>query len=267
MQCRGYGGTGRDGHGTVRLMVSQGDLSLLGVAVRLHRRDVLQGVDLHFGRGVTALVGRNGAGKTSLMRVITGVLRPDAGTVERGGRDIFADGQAMTAHRMGLGWLPQEPGFPGRMTVGGLVTYAAWLKRVPAGQTRPAVDVALGNVDLVELRGRRLGRLSGGQRRRAALAAALVGEPGLLLLDEPTSGLDPMQRERLLGRVRLFAADRTVVIATHLLEDVAMVADRWCALEAGRVVGSGSIDRSSPGSTAECVEAVRTAVTAGGAPE
>lgn len=231
------------------------------IVVQLSNREVLRGLDLEVPHGVTALVGQNGAGKTTLLRVMTGVLRPHEGDVQRAGGRIFADSQAMVSHRKRLGWLPQEPGLPPRMSVDTLVSYAAWLKRIPNSQRVLAVDAALERVDLISLRRRRLGQLSGGQRRRAALAAALVGAPDLLLLDEPTNGLDPLQRGSFLAGIRAFAEHRSVIIATHLLEDVALVADHWCALEDGKISASGRIDRSSVARTAECIETVRAAVT------
>lgn len=201
------------------------------------------------------------------MRVITGVLRPRSGAVTRAGAAVFATAPALKAHRKTLGWLPQEPGLPGAMTVSSLISYAAWLRLMPPSARAVAVEEALARVDLTDHRHRRLGQLSGGQRRRAALAAAIVGTPSLLLLDEPTSGLDPLQRERLLGRVREFSVGSTVVLATHLLEDVALVADRWCLLGSGRVLASGRVDRSGVAATAESMAVLRRTLSAAEGPE
>lgn len=147
-------------------------LTLSGLTVCLGQREVLRGVDVNIGAGVTGLVGRNGAGKTTLMRTLCGVIRPRSGMVERDGRDIFAGAAEMRLHRRGLGWMPQEPGFPPQMKVSEFVTYAAWLKEIDRRERRAAVDAAVESVDMTSLRARRLGTLSGGERRRAALAAA-----------------------------------------------------------------------------------------------
>jgi ABC-2 type transport system ATP-binding protein len=228
--------------------------------VRLSGVEVLRGVNVNLGPGVTALVGRNGAGKTTLIRVLTGSLVPSSGSVVRDGGNIFASDDLMSRHHSQLGWLPQEPGGPPRMRVQSLVGYAAWLKRIPACDRPEAVDVALAHTDLVDLRRERLGRLSGGQRRRASLAAAIVGGPEVLVLDEPTNGLDPVQRAQFLHSVRTLARDRIVLVATHLLEDVALVADRWFALDSGRLVANGEVDRSSPEGATASTELIRSVI-------
>ncbi len=235
-----------------------------GVRVRLSGKPVLHGVDLDLRPGVTALVGRNGAGKTTLLRVMAGVLEPSEGTINRAGRSLWTDDESMREHRRGLGWLPPEPGYPPRMTVGGLVEYAAWLKQVSPAHRAGAVAQALEETDLTDRRSMRLGRLSGGQRRRAALAAAVVGRPGLLLLDEPTNGLDPLQRARFLARVTRMASGVSVLLSTHLLEDVVTAADRWCVLDEGRVVASGPVDRSTVAAVATTTAAIQQAIATGG---
>jgi len=148
------------------------------------------------------------------------------------------------------------------MRVQEFVEYAAWLKKIPPRDCPSAVAAALDHADLVELGSKRLGRLSGGQQRRAAFAAAIVGAPTLLLLDEPTAGLDPVQRERLLGRVRGLQHGCAVLLATHLYEDLALAADRWCALDQGAIVGLGEIDRTSTSSLNNSIEQVRALLSA-----
>ena len=235
-------------------------LELDNVCVRFGRREALHGISHQLGPGVTGLVGPNGAGKTTLLRVLTGVLRPTEGRVLRDGRDINAGSVAMSEHRRSMGWLPQDARLPPRMTVGDFLSYAAWLKEIAATESAVATTKALEMTDLIELRRRRLGSLSGGQRRRAALAAAVIGRPSLLLLDEPTNGLDPVQRSHFLSRVRSLAPECIVLLATHLLEDLELVADRWVALAAGAVVSGGVVDRTSGTPSSETRDAVRDAL-------
>ncbi|WP_051275008.1 ABC transporter ATP-binding protein [Cellulomonas sp. URHD0024] len=230
------------------------------VCVRLSGHEVLRNVDLELAEGVTALVGRNGAGKTTLIRVLTGSLRPTDGVVLSGGSDIHESTSAMVRHRQHLGWQPQEPRLPPRMRVEEFLAYAAWLKKMPTRAADVAIEAAFDAVDLGGLRDKRLGVLSGGQRRRAALAAAVVGGPDLLLLDEPTLGLDPVQRSHFLEVVRALAPGRAILVATHLMEDVELVADRWLALDEGRVVAARDVDRSSPASLVTTRDDIRRAL-------
>jgi ABC-2 type transport system ATP-binding protein len=236
-------------------------LNLSGLTVELGRREVLQSIDLSIGAGVTGLVGRNGAGKTTLMRTVCGVLRPRSGTIERDGQDIFGGSVEMRLHRRDLGWMPQDPGLPAQMKVTEFVTYAAWLKEIARAERRTAVEAAVESVDMTGLSARRLGTLSGGQRRRVALAAAIVGMPTLLLLDEPTNGLDPIQRSNFLTVVRSVAEHRVIILATHLLEDLSLSADSWFALDSGRIVGGGSIDRASAVDIAASLDAIRSSLS------
>lgn len=238
-------------------------MELRNVSVSLAKRRVLDAVSHDVGAGVTALVGRNGAGKTTLMRVLTGTLQPDAGDVLRNGASIWASSLTMREHRRQLGWLPQDPGLPPRMTVHEFVTHAGWLKELASDERPHAVRQAVEATGLTEHSHRPVGQLSGGQRRRAAFAASLVGSPSLLLLDEPTVGLDPIQREGLLHRIREASTHGRVLLSTHLLEDVAMAADQWIALSDGQVTASGVVDRSSEASRAASAAAVRDALSAG----
>jgi ABC-2 type transport system ATP-binding protein len=142
--------------------------------------------------------------------------------------------------RRETGWLPQAFGFPPQMTVAEFLRYAAWLKGLAKSETAGHVDIALALADLESVRSQRLGQLSGGTLRRAGLAASLVHQPGLLILDEPTAGLDPVQRADFHIRLRTLATTRTVVLATHLLEDVHELADDIFVLDEGRVIWHGT---------------------------
>lgn len=238
------------------------ELRLEGVRVRLSNQDVLRGCDAEIRTGVTGLVGRNGAGKTTLIRLMAGAVAPNGGRVVRDGDDIRGGPAELRRHRRRLGWLPQEPQLPPRLRVDEFVAYASWLKEIPRSERPAAVDAALAQADLLDLRRQRLGRLSGGQRRRAALAAAVVGSPSLILLDEPTNGLDPVQRVHFLSRIRVLAENRAVVLATHVFDDLAQAADQWIALDAGRVIGVGSMDRSSEAAIAASLADLRSALSA-----
>jgi ABC-2 type transport system ATP-binding protein len=216
-------------------------VDLSGLTKRYRGTTALDGVDLTFQPGITGLLGPNGAGKTTLLRILATVLTPDAGRVRLLGRDP-ASPQALTEVRRRLGYLPQEMGFPRGFTGLAFVDYMAVLKE---WTQRPArhdeVRRVLDLVGLADIATRRIRALSGGQRRRVALAQALLGEPDLLILDEPTTSLDPEQRASLRGVLSSAGEHATVVLSTHQTEDVAALCERVVVIDAGRVRYDGAV--------------------------
>ncbi len=195
----------------------------------------VRGVDLTVGRGeLFALLGTNGAGKTSTMEVIEGLTAPSGGSVRVLGRDPFAERAAV---RPRIGIMLQEGGFPGDLT-------AAETGRAWAGMTsgaRPVSEV-LDLVGLGHRAGVRVKQLSGGEKRRLDLAMALLGRPEVLFLDEPSTGLDPEARAAVWHLVReLRAQGTTVLLTTHYLEEAEELADRLAIMHGGRIVVSGTV--------------------------
>jgi ABC-2 type transport system ATP-binding protein len=210
------------------------------VTKRLGRTQALRGVSLELGDGITGLLGPNGAGKTTLMRILATVLGPDAGELRLLGRD---PGQASErpAIRRALGYMPQEPGFHPRFTAFEFVDYIAILKEHAERRERhDEVRRVLAVTGLTDVAGRRVRALSGGMRRRLALAQALIGDPRLLILDEPTAGLDPEQRLRFRELISGLGEDRAILLSTHQTEDVAAVCSRVVVLAAGARVFAGT---------------------------
>ena len=215
--------------------------SLTSVTKRYRTVAALDHVDLALSAGITGLLGPNGAGKTTMLGVMATVLRPDEGSVRLLGRDP-GDPDARTEIRRRLGYQPQEIGFPRGFSAFAFVNYMAVLKEWTDRDARAAeVRRTLGLVGLEDVATKRISRLSGGQRRRVALAQALLGSPELLVLDEPTTGLDPEQRASLRGVLADIAATSTMVISTHQTEDVAALCRRVVVLDAGRVHFDGTV--------------------------
>jgi ABC-2 type transport system ATP-binding protein len=214
---------------------------LTGISKRYRGTTALDGIDLTFGAGITGLLGPNGAGKTTLLRIIATVLAPDEGGVHLLGRSPETP-ETLAEVRRQLGYLPQEMGFPRGFTGFGFVDYMAVLKEWTERSSRhDEVRRVLGLVDLADVATKRVRALSGGQRRRVALAQAMIGDPDLLLLDEPTTGVDPQQRVSL-RRVLSQAGERsTVLLSTHQTEDVAALCDRVVVLDQGRVRFDGAV--------------------------
>ncbi len=217
-------------------------VELTGVTKTYGRTRALDAIDLSFDRGVTGLLGPNGAGKTTLLRIVATSIAADHGDVRLLGRDPHGTQGDLTAIRRELGYLPQELGYPGDMTAFGFVEYVAVLKEWnDRARRHTEVRRVLDLVGLGDLATKRVGRLSGGQRRRVALAQALIGEPRILVLDEPTTGLDPTQRADLRRTLSVIGGQCAVLLSTHQTEDVAALCERVVVLAGGTVRFDGTV--------------------------
>jgi ABC-2 type transport system ATP-binding protein len=211
-----------------------------GLTKTFVRQRALRGVTFASQGKTVGLLGPNGAGKTTLLRIIGTVLAPDGGSVQALGRDPAKADQRLELRRR-LGYLPQEPGFQRGFTAFEFVDYVAILKEWTQRRARhDEVRRVLALVGLSAESGRKIRRLSGGMRRRVALAAVLLGDPALLVLDEPTVGLDPEQRLRFRDLLSRVGGDRTVLLSTHQTEDVAAMCDEVVVLHEGTVKFQGS---------------------------
>ncbi|MFD4859252.1 ABC transporter ATP-binding protein [Streptomyces atratus] len=212
------------------------------LTVRHRRTAVLDAVDLDFAPGVHGLLGPNGAGKTSLIRVLATVAAPSGGQVELFGSEVGAKSghRSRAAVRRRLGYLPQEFGYYPGFTVREFVAYVAWLKEMDAAAVPAAVELAVARVGLADRIDARVKTLSGGMVRRVGIAQAIVNDPDLLLLDEPTAGLDPEQRVEFRALIRELGSTSTVIVSTHLVEDVAAACTDVTLIEAGRIAYRGT---------------------------
>jgi ABC-2 type transport system ATP-binding protein len=197
----------------------------------------LDGLTVEVPRGLVGLVGANGAGKTTLFRLLLGLARPTEGTVEVCGHPVAADPIGARAR---LGYMPEHDCLPLDQSAADVVATLGELSGLPARAARQRASEVLDLVGLDEARFRPVGGFSTGMRQRVKLAQSLVADPELALLDEPTAGLDPTGREEMLALVaRLASFGISVLLATHLLDDVARVCDHVLMLDAGRLVVAG----------------------------
>ena len=216
-------------------------ISLRGVGRSFGATQALADVDLDLEAGVIGLLGPNGAGKTTLLRLLATALPPSRGTVRVLGRDVEVLAER-TEIRRRLGYLPQEVGFPRGFTAFAFVDYIALLKEWADPAARHAeVRRVLDQVGLSDAATKRIRAMSGGQRRRVALAQALLGSPPVLILDEPTTGVDPEQRVTLRTVLAELARTSIVVLSTHQTEDVAALCERVVVLDRGRVRYDGAV--------------------------
>ena len=198
----------------------------------------LQGVSLDIGTGMFGLLGPNGAGKSTFMRILAGVLEPTSGSVSLDGRDVLAEPEALWSV---LGYLPQDFGFFPHLTGQAMLEYLLELKGVASGkETRKLAASLLERVNLAYAAKRKVKEYSGGMRQRLGIAQAVAGDPRLIIVDEPTAGLDPEERHRFYRILAELAEHRTVLLSTHIVEDVAVLCPRFAVIRNGQVVAETS---------------------------
>jgi ABC-type multidrug transport system ATPase subunit len=197
----------------------------------------LREVTLDIPHGMFGLLGPNGAGKSTLMRTLATLQDPDSGSATLDGHDLLAD---KPATRRLLGYLPQEFGVYPKVTAEAMLDHFAVLKGITArGARQDLVQALLRQVNLWDVRKRKLGTFSGGMRQRFGIAQALIGEPKLVIVDEPTAGLDPEERNRFLNLLAEIGERCVVILSTHIVEDVTDLCPRMAILGQGQVLLAG----------------------------
>lgn len=220
------------------------DVTINNLTVAFKRGQVraLDGISLRLPAGMVGLLGPNGAGKTTLMRVLTGVLQPTSGTVNVDGSDLTSRSRRQKV-KAGTGYLPQELGLYPELTAHQFLDYMALLKgitdrRARRGRVREVLElVALGDV----ARRKKLKTYSGGMKRRVGIAQAILNDPRLLIVDEPTVGLDPEERLRFRSLLATLAGDRTVLLSTHIVDDIVQTCPNVVVIEHGSIAFQGAI--------------------------
>jgi ABC-2 type transport system ATP-binding protein len=216
------------------------------------RVHALNGVDLTIEGGMFGLLGPNGAGKTTLMRILAGILHPSSGSVRIDGSECRTEHDRAAVKRV-LGYLPQEFGVYPDLTARHFLDYIGILKGMDDRAARARrVDELLETVSLTAVADRRLKTFSGGMKRRVGIAQALLNDPQLLIVDEPTAGLDPEERIRFRNLLSDLGQHRTVLLSTHIVEDIAQTCEHLAVMSAGKMIFQGT--------TRDLVESSRGAV-------
>jgi len=194
----------------------------------------LQGVDLEIRPGMFGLLGPNGSGKTTLMRILAGLLEPTSGRLRFDGEEVTGRPEKIWPR---LGYLPQDFGFYPHLSGEAMLRHLLALKGVDApGGSKALCAELLERVHLTSTAKRKVKGYSGGMRRRLGIAQAIAGDPDLVIVDEPTAGLDPEERLRFYRLLAELAADRIILLSTHMVEDVAMLCPRFAVLRHGRLL-------------------------------
>lgn len=200
----------------------------------------VQAVSFDIGRGeIVGLLGHNGAGKTTIMKMLTGYLEPSSGRIRIDGLDIAEQRRAVQRR---IGYLPENcPLYP-EMRVLDYLDYQAALHGMPANRRAGAIRRAVERTDLGAKAAATIGTLSRGYRQRVGVAQAILHEPAILILDEPTNGLDPSQIQHMRRLVRELSKDATLIISTHVLQEVEAVCSRVLIMRGGQLALDSALD-------------------------
>lgn len=196
-------------------------------------------INLTMTNGVYGLLGVNGAGKTTLMRILCTLLKPTSGTICCNGKDIF---NMDSEYRKLLGYLPQDFGFYPEFTVEDYLLYIAALKGIRPVVAKKRVKELISKVGLSKAAHKKMKKLSGGMKRRAGIAQAMLNNPKILILDEPTAGLDPNERIRFRNLISELSEDRLVLLSTHIVSDIEYIANEIWLMKDGEILHKGSIE-------------------------
>ena len=213
------------------------ELRLTELTKKYGDKVALDNFSFTFQQGIYGILGANGAGKSTMMNLITDNLKRDGGSILFDGVEIRKLG---ADYRRVLGYMTQQQGLFEGMTAESFLVYMARLKEIPRKAVPGEIDRVLEMVNLDDVRHKKVGSFSGGMKQRVLLAQALLGDPKVLILDEPTAGLDPKERARLRDHIYRLSQDRVVLLATHIVSDIEAIADSIPLMRQGKLLRSGT---------------------------
>lgn len=210
------------------------ELTIDRISKHYQNRIAVDRVTVTLHQGVYGLLGANGAGKTTLMRMLCGILKPTSGNITFDGVDVSEE-----KYRAILGYLPQDFGYYPEFSANDFLLYFAALKGIPKSFAKQKVNELLELVSLQDVSSKKVKTFSGGMKQRLGIAQALLNNPKLLILDEPTAGLDPKERVRFRNLIEKLGKDRIVLLSTHIVSDVELVANQILMMKNGQLIFQG----------------------------
>lgn len=213
------------------------EIELKKLTKDFHGIKAVDSVTLTINNGIYGLLGVNGAGKTTLMRMLCTLIKPTSGRILYDGKDIFEMGGE---YRKLLGYLPQEFGFYPEFTVYEYLMYISSIKGIRPAVAKKCIEELLNRVGMYEMKNKKMKQLSGGMKRRAGIAQAMLNDPKILILDEPTAGLDPNERIRFRNLISEMSKNRLVLLSTHIVSDIEYIAGQVLLMKEGKICYSGT---------------------------
>lgn len=216
------------------------EIEVIGITKTYGRSaPALKNVNIVIPSGVYGLIGRNGAGKTTFLRILASVLPPTEGKILLDGKDVRDD---LGAYRKKLGYLPQNTRLMPQLNIVEFLEYIALIKGIKdKAVIKSEVERCIAIAGLENERKKRLSKYSGGMLRRAGIAQALIGDPEIIIIDEPTTGLDPEERLHFLNLISAIGANKNIVLSTHIIHDIENICRSVCILNKGDVMYSGAV--------------------------
>lgn len=218
------------------------ELVLDRVTKQYQNKIAVDRVDLRLKKGVIGLLGANGAGKTTIMRMMCGILKPTSGEIKYDGIDVTEE-----EFRDVLGYLPQDFGYYPNFTAYDFLMYMASLKGLNKEKAKKKCTELLKIVNLEKDADKKIKTFSGGMKRRVGIAQAVLNDPEVLILDEPTAGLDPKERVRFRDLIAKLGNERIVILSTHIVSDVEQIADRILMIRDGQFIYDGTLEGKREG--------------------
>lgn len=203
-------------------------ISIQNIFYSYRKKEVLHDITINFGKGIHGLLGPNGCGKTTLMRCIAGITRPQKGQI---------------CGSLDIGYLPQKFGMFPELTAYEVLDYFAVLKKIPVNERKDTITHSLNQVHLYSHKDEKIRTLSGGMIRRLGIAQAIIGNPEVILVDEPTAGLDPEERIRFKNLIAEIQENRAIIISSHLIDDIDSLCSRVVILKQGNIVFQGQTEK------------------------